>query len=290
LKLGQYELGPNDTPENGIYCGDARELAKAIPDESVDLTLTSPPYDNLRTYGKSFSADTFDWHPIIAELYRVTKLGGVVVWVVADGTIKGSETGTSFRQALWAMECGFNLHDTMIYQTDRQPQNGPRYEPKFEYMFVLSRERPTTWNPIMASSKYAGSKCSPKEYNSDGSKKAWWGNGIVKPLKVKGNVWSIPSGKNKSTTDTVAHPAIFPEALAHDHIISWSNPGDTVLDPMGGSGTTCKIAKQTGRHWLAFDISASYCAEARERVRNTQPPLFVPEPEQQLQMAIRSQT
>lgn len=244
-----------------IYHGRAEEVLPTL--EPVDLTVTSPPYDNLRTY----NGYTFDFEIIAKELYRVTKPGGVIVWVVGDATIDGSETGTSFRQALYFKDvCEFNLHDTMIYQSDRQPVNNNRYEPKFEYMFVLSKGKPKTWNPIMESSLYAGARCSPKEYNQDGSKKEWWGDGVVKDTKVKGNVWYIPTGAHKSTMDNVAHPAIFPEALANDHIRSWSNPGDIILDPMCGSGTVGKMARKNGCRFIGIDVSEEYCQITVQRL------------------------
>jgi len=253
-----------------VICGDCAEVMATWEADCIDLTVTSPPYDNLRTY----EGYTFDFEAIAAQLWRVTKPGGVVVWVVGDATIKGSETGTSFRQALHFMELGFNLHDTMIYQTDRQPSNSNRYEPKFEYMFVLSKDAPKTFNPIRIPSTYAGSKHSPSEYKKDGTKKKWTMGRIVGETKVIGNVWYIPSGKGKSTIDIFNHPGIFPEKLARDHILSWSNPGDLVLDPMCGSGTTLKMAKQTGRDYIGIDISEKYCEIARKRVMYAQPPLF----------------
>lgn len=262
MNLGPYE-------PNNIYCGECSEMMSHLPDGCIDLTVTSPPYDNLRTY----HGFTFDYTAVISQLYRVTKPGGVVVWVVADATVKGSETGTSFRQALYAMGCGFRLHDTMIYQTDKQPLNDNRYEPKFEYMFVWSKGKPKTWNPIMIPSTYAGQKCAPREYNKNGTKKDWSGNGIVKAKKVLGNVWYFPSGKGKTTTDNINHSGMFPEALARDHIISWSNPGDLVFDPMIGSGTMAKMAMQNGRNYLGFDISEEYVELARRRVAYANPPL-----------------
>lgn len=235
------------------------------------LTVTSPPYDKLRNY----HGFTLDWHEIIKQLYRVTKPGGVVVWVVADATVKGSETGTSFKQALWAMECGFNLHDTMIYQSDKQPLNQNRYEPKTEYMFIWAKDKVKTFNPIMEKSTYAGQKCSPTKTNVDGTKAEWTGNGVIKAEKVKGNVWIYGTGNGKTTTDVIFHDAPFPEALARDHILSWSNPGDIVLDPFMGSGTTAKMAMQNGRHYLGFDISQEYVELARNRVEWANPPLLV---------------
>lgn len=254
-----------------IITGDNAEVMAKFPPDCIDLTVTSPPYDNLRDY-KGYS---FDFELVARELFRVTKSGGVVVWVVGDATVNGSETGTSFRQALYFMQCGFRLHDTMIYQTDKQPLNSNRYEPKFEYMFVLSKGAPAVFNAITEPSRYFGSsKSSPVVYESDGTKKKWWGSGKIKERKVKGNIWYIPSGEGKTTTDNIDHPGMFPEALARDHILSWSNPGDLVLDPFFGGGTTGKMAKENSRRYIGIEISAEYVEIARKRITAANVPLF----------------
>ena len=141
---------------NKIIQGDCLEVMKSIPDKSIDMVLTSPPYDNLRDY-KGY---TFNFEGIAQEIYRVLKDGGVCVWIVGDATIKGSETGTSFRQALYFKEIGFNLHDTMIwYKTNPMPYIKKNcYTPCFEYMFVFSKGKPNTFNPIMIECKTKGSK------------------------------------------------------------------------------------------------------------------------------------
>ena len=253
--------------------GDCLDILPTLEAGSVDLTVTSPPYDNLRDYGKDFDANKFDWKAIIKQLYRVTAVGGVVVWVVADATIKGSETGTSFRQALWAMECGFNLHDTMIYQTAKPPMNVKRYEPAFEYMFVWSKGQPCVFNPIMVASRYAGKSRSSMTYrNKNGNLDATHDakDGRIRPQKIKTNIWDIKSGYGKSTlyNDAYQHPAIFPEQLAHDHIISWSNEGDTVLDPFLGSGTTGVAALRLNRKFIGIELDADYFALAETRIKN----------------------
>ena len=248
-----------------LYCGDcAVVMAEKLADESVDLTVTSPPYDNLRVY----EGYTFDFEAIAAQLWRVTKPGGVVVWVVADATINGSETGTSFRQALHFMSLGFNLHDTMAYGKDRPPGNDGRYQPVFEFMFVFSKGRPKTFNPIMVK-KSTNDKRKVKTFHREA--RTGFATGFSKSetnLRVKDNYWFYVAGGGNATKDKLAHqhPAIFPEALAHDHIISWSNPGDLVLDPMVGSGTTGKVAVATGRRFIGIDISAKYLEIARKRV------------------------
>jgi DNA modification methylase len=241
-----------------VICGDCLEVMKDIPDKSIDLTVTSPPYDNLRTY----NGYSFDFEGIAKELYRVTKDGGVVVWVVGDATIKGSETGTSFKQALYFKEIGFNLHDTMIYYKKFIPKTHNRYEQEFEYMFVFSKGKPKTFNPILEPSKYAGQNKNARTMRQDSDELSnRSGKGVVKPYRIKGNIWRLLPDHISS------HPAIFPEKLSEDHILSWSNESDTVLDPMCGSGTTCKMAQENKRHFIGIEISQEYCDIANERLR-----------------------
>ena len=256
-----------ELPINQIICGDCVEVMKSWPDECIDLTVTSPPYDNLRDY----RGYTFDFESIARELYRVTKPGGVVVWVVGDATINGSETGTSFRQALYFKDvCGFNLHDTMIYQKDTCsfPETN-RYYPSFEYMFVFSKGTPKTVNLIRdRKNLYSGDTVHGSYRQKDGTLKKRRKGKIIQKLGVRFNIWEYSTGKYHYTRDEIAfqHPAIFPEQLAADHIISWSNPGDIVLDPMCGSGTTCKMALKLGRRFIGIDIAEEYCEIARKRV------------------------
>ena len=240
---------------------------KQIPDGSVDLTVTSPPYDNLRTYNGNIDQWNFEkFQGIAKELYRVTADGGVVVWIVADATIKGSETGTSFRQALYFKECGFNLHDTMIWKkTNPIPLTHNRYEQHFEYMFVFSKGSPKTFNPIKIP---CATKGRIKNWNWKRSNKEE-GSAVrnrnevtvTKSEKIKGNVWEMPVSNTKYN-----HPATFPEQLANDHIISWSNEGDLVYDPFMGSGTTAKMAIINKRNWIGSEISKEYCEIAEKRI------------------------
>jgi len=246
---------------NQIHQGNSAELLKRIEDNSVDLTVTSPPYDNLRDY-KGYS---FDFETITKELYRVTKEGGVVVWVVGDSTINGSETGTSFRQALFFKEIGFNLHDTMIYAKNNYiPLTHNRYEQQFEYMFVFSKGKPMVFNPIKIKCKIVGTKRSRKKSNKEIGSSVRNRDEITetKAYKQKSNIWFMNVSNTKHK-----HSAIFPEQLVNDHILSWSNEGDLVLDPFVGSGTTCKIAKLQGRKFIGIDISEDYCKIARKRIR-----------------------
>lgn len=254
-----------------LILGDSAQMLGTLDADSIDLTVTSPPYDNLRTY----NGFAFDFETIARELYRVTKLGGVVVWVVGDETIDGCETGTSFRQALFFTECGFNLADTMIYQkTDLAfPRHGHRkYPAAFEYMFVLSKGKVKTFNMLRdRRNKRAGDVMSGTVRNADGTTKPSLANGkVVAEFGARSNVWGYSTGKGKSSVDEIAfkHPAIFPEALARDHIASWSNPGDTVLDPFMGSGTTGKAARQMARNFVGIEISAEYMEIAQARIND----------------------
>lgn len=254
---------------NQVIHGDCLQIMKDIPDGSVDLTVTSPPYDNLRAYDNC--CDDFNetkWKAIIGELYRITAIGGVVVWVVGDQTFNGSETGTSFRQALFAKECGFNLHDTMIYQKcgcSKPDKN--RYYNQFEYMFILSKGKPVTFNQICdIKNKTHGRRVNCTEREASGKIRISWGkknNVFVKEFSARYNIWKI---SNADKTFQRMHPAVFPLALAKDHIISWSNEGDIVLDPFAGSGTTCVAAINTGRRFIGIEKNSEYCAIAQRRV------------------------
>jgi DNA modification methylase len=256
---------------NKIYCGNNTDILKTFPDECIDLTVTSPPYDNLRTY----NGYEFNFEEVAKQLFRITKQGGIVVWVVGDATIKGSETGTSFKQALYFKDvCGFNLHDTMIYNCNKPPLTHNRYEQGFEYMFVFSKGSPKTFNPIMKKNKYAGNNSLRNgdwASGKDGSAmRVREGFKAVKEYGIKNNIWYYETGGGKTTLDKIAfnHPAIFPEQLAKDHIISWSNEGDVVLDPFCGSGTTLKMALLTNRNYIGIDISEEYCELSEQRINN----------------------
>jgi len=251
---------------NTIHCENCLETMARMPDGFVDLTVTSPPYDNLRDY-KGY---TFDFEPISRELFRVTKDGGVVVWIVADATIKGSETGTSFRQALGFMDVGFRLHDTMIWNKGAFSAAGSlsvRYGSVFEYMFVLSKGSLRAFNPIKDRiSRYPEQKIHSAVRKADGSfvKSSSCGKNVNK-LSQRFNVWCI--APEKSNIKRTGHPAQFPEALARDHIISWSNPGDLVYDPFMGSGTTAKMAHLLQRNWVGSEISQEYVDLANKRLK-----------------------
>ena len=270
MKLNElYENSWYANEHGMLFNMDCVECMRQIEDNTIDLTVTSPPYDDLRKY----NGYSFDFENTAKELYRITKDGGIVVWVVGDKTEKGSESGTSFKQALYFKEIGFNLHDTMIYMSDKPPLTHNRYEQKFEYMFVFSKGKPKTFNPIMEECKYAGSdkKARTFRHTGDELQETHIKNKVNKE-KIKGNVWYFSTGYNKSTKDIIAfkHPAIFPEQLANDHIISWSNENDIVFDPFMGSGTTAKMAELNNRKWIGCELSEEYCWIIKERLENTE--------------------
>lgn len=269
----------NDFPAEkmGIHCANCIDYMSHMDNESVDLTVTSPPYDQLRDY-KGFD---FDYREIARHLFRITRKGGVVVWVVGDATINGSESGTSFKQALWFKHIGFDLFDTMIYEkTGTSFPSAGRYTQVFEYMFVFSKGKPKTFNPIKDIPKlWEGSWGELRVRNKDGSLttrdidnagKATSGRDDTGKYgyKQRTNIWRIVNGGGFGQKDEIAknHPATFPEQLANDHIITWTNPGDLVFDPMCGSGTTLKAAKLNHRKYLGVDISPEYCSIARNRL------------------------
>lgn len=234
-----------------IYAEDCLETMSRMPDNYVQLTVTSPPYDNLRQY----NGYSFDFEKTAKELFRITAPGGVVVWIVGDATEKGSETGTSFRQALGFKEAGFNLHDTMIYEKNSPAypasRRGNRYTQIFEYMFVLSKGKPANGRLICDKpNKWAGFK--------DFSGKL---KNPVPEFSPRNNIWRYVTSFNG-----VKHPAPFPLLLAEDHVTSWSNPGDLVYDPFMGSGTTAVAAMKHGRQYIGSEISPEYVAIAEERI------------------------
>jgi len=253
---------------NKIINGNCVEIMKSLEENSIDLTVTSPPYDNLRNY-KGY---VFPFEEIAQQLFKVTKDGGIVVWVVSDATIKGCETGTSFKQALYFTEIGFNLHDTMIFQKANPiPQiYRKRYNNEFEYMFVFSKGNVKTHNPIMVDCLHAGLELNGttyKNYSKDEQKREKKAN-PVKKQKIKGNIWEYVVGKKAEDQEAKGHPAPFPCALARDHIYSWTNKDDIVLDPLCGSGTTCVSALQLGRNYIGIDISKQYCEMTEKRIND----------------------
>jgi site-specific DNA-methyltransferase (adenine-specific) len=263
---------------NTIHCGNAVEVLSTFDDNSIDLTVTSPPYDNLRTYNGKVKDEvvyedgfSFPFVEMARELYRVTAKGGVVVWVVNDQVKNGGETGSSFKQALKFKEIGFTLYDTMIYHKNGAPfpETG-RYSQVFEYMFVFSKGKPKTVNLLKDKpNRWAGHSNfgDPSKRQKDGDLKKV-DKFTISEYGTRYNVWYINNGAGFSSKDKIAfeHPAIFPESLAEDHILSWSNEGDIVLDPMAGSGTTLKMAKMNRRNYIGIDINQEYINLCERRI------------------------
>lgn len=234
---------------------------KTFADKSFDLVLTSPPYDNLRDY----NGYSFDFENTAKEIFRLTKDGGVCVWIVGDATVGGSETGTSFKQALSFKEIGFNLHDTMIWNKGGFSAVGAlvsRYAPVFEYMFILTKGAPKTFNPIMdRKTKHGGKNAGGTVRQKDGTTKPMSKTMTINEYGQRFNIW-----EQFPQAESLGHPAPFPLHLALDHILSWSNEGDTILDPFLGSGTTLVAAKQLNRNATGIEISPEYCEIARKRL------------------------
>jgi DNA modification methylase len=265
---------------NKTYNENCLDTMKKMPNDYVKLTITSPPYDDLRTYNKNvgsnkdeFNGYSFPFEDIAKELFRVTQKGGIVVWVVSDAVQNGSESGTSFRQALYFKEVGFNIHDTMIYRKLNPPPNaGTRYQQMFEYMFVFSKGKPVTTNIGL---RDRSNKCNDKRVyrkkkfsrNKDGEFNE--GDYFVKERVPDFNIWDFYVGGGNSTNDKIAfeHPAIFPEELVKKHLESWSNEGDLIYDPFMGSGTTSKMCILNNRKYIGSELSSEYCEIEKKRLK-----------------------
>jgi site-specific DNA-methyltransferase (adenine-specific) len=250
-----------------IFNTDCLDYLKTVSSDSIKFTLTSPPYDDIRDY----NGYSFPFEDIAQELWRTTKVGGVVAWNVADATVKGSETGTSMRQALYFMSLGFRLHDTMIYAKKNPMPAGvssKRYHQAWEYIFIFSKDAPETFNPIMVKAKFGHLEANMKHRGKDGqtSYKKTKRNEFT---KVK-NIFEYSVGGGHSAKDKIAfqHPAIMPEQLAADMISTWTNVGDQVFDPFTGSGTTAKVCLELSRHFHGTEVSEEYCDISKKRLEN----------------------
>jgi DNA modification methylase len=254
--LGKFEI-------NTVVAGDCVEVMKEMNEGVIDLTVTSPPYDDLRNY-KGYK---FEFEEIALGLKRITKPGGIIVWVVGDKYLKGNRTLTSFKQALYFQEIGLNVHDVMIYRKKNTPfMRSNAYTNCYEFMFIFSNGSPNTYNPIMEPTVRQGYEKMPANKGADGVN-----NKVLSKLndfKSRTNIWEYAVGSGGTTTDKIAfqHPAVFPEKLARDHILSWTNKGDTVFDPMAGSGTTLKMAKLENRNFFGCDISQEYIDITNQRL------------------------
>ncbi|MEK7399338.1 MAG: site-specific DNA-methyltransferase [Candidatus Poribacteria bacterium] len=264
-KIGEFNL-------NEIYCIDCVEGMKKLPEHSIDLVVTSPPYDDLRNY----NGYKFNFEKIAEGLFRVLKKGGILVWVVSDKIKNGDRSLTSFKQALFFQEVGFNVHDVMIYRKKNTPfMRTNAYTNCYEFMFVLSKGKPNTFNPLKTKTARNGREKLVFNKKADGINKKVWGE--LKEEKTLTNIWDYAVGLHGSTSDKIAfqHTAIFPEKLAEDHILSWTNEGDIVFDPMCGSGTTCKMAKINNRKFIGMDISEEYCELSKSRVNLAENQLLI---------------
>ena len=234
----------------------------------VDLVVTSPPYDELRTYNDSSTWNFEVFKEVANNLTRVLKPGGVIMWNVGDATVDGSETGSSFRQCLYFHdECGLKIHDTMLYQKPSAAypagKNSNRYSQVFEYCFILSKGKPKTTNLLKdKQNSWAGTQNFGRvsSRQKDGSMKVEEGRITVQEWGYRDNIWRIPNGRGfgQSNDEVYKHPATMPEELARGHILTWSNAGDLVLDPFMGSGTTARMAYREDRNWIGFEIDKEY--------------------------------
>jgi len=248
---------------NTIYHSDCVKLMESMDANSVDLTVTSPPYDKLRNY----NGYQFNFENIAGGLFKVTNKGGIVVWVVGDKIKNGNRSLTSFKQALYFQSVGFNVHDVMIYKKKNTPfMRTNAYTNCYEFMFVLSKGSPKTFNPLRVKTARQGHEMMPFNKGADGINRKTLGE--LKPEKTKINIWEYATGLGGTTRDRIAfrHPAVYPEKLAEDHILSWTNPGDVVFDPMCGSGTTCKMALENNRFYIGCDISKEYVELTEKRL------------------------
>lgn len=250
-----------------LYCGDNCDVLGTMPRECIDLVVTSPPYDDLRTYG----GHEWDFYGVAWQLKRVLKPGGVIVWVVNDKTEDGDETATSMKQALHFKQIGLRLHDTMVWHRVCPFPEATRYQPAFEFMFVFSHGQPKAFNCIKDRRTSTGGteSVSRMERQPDGTIRRPERSFVRADFAARFNIWDIKAGWGQSAEEKFAfeHPAIFPEALARDHIRSWSNEGDVVLDPFSGSGTTLKMAREMGRRGIGIEINEEYCDIAVKRLQ-----------------------
>lgn len=249
--------------ENEIYNVDCVEGMRKLPENCIDLVVTSPPYDDLRNY----NGYTFDFENIAKELFRVLKDGGVVVWVVGDKIKNGNKSLTSFKQSIFFQDIGFNVHDVMIYRKKNTPfMRSNAYTNCYEFMFIFSKGKPKTFNPLKTKTVRSGKEKLVANKKADGINKKV--EGTLNKEKTLTNIWDYAVGLGGSTSDKIAfeHTAIFPEKLAQDHILSWSNENDLVFDPMSGSGTTCKMAKMNNRKYIGFEISEEYTDLSKRRL------------------------
>lgn len=264
------------SPENQVICCDCLEGMRGLPGECIPLTLTSPPYGGIRTYD---GHDEWDFMAVARELHRITVEGGVVVWVVQEQIIDGSESGETSRQRLAFADIGFRIHHTMVMARSSGFQTSKiRYGRPLEYAFILSKGRPRHFSPIRDKrNKCAGETRNKTNRNPDGSL-VRAGRWTTRPFGVRGPVWPYHTGKHHNAEEGYAHdhPALMPERMAEDHILSWSKVGELVFDPFAGAGTTLKMARLNFRRYLGFEANREYVEIARRRLRDAEAGLSPP--------------
>lgn len=257
-----------------LYQGDCLDVMDKLIEEGVevDLTVTSPPYDDLRNYNNTLVWNFDIFKQVADRLYSITKDGGVVVWVVGDSVKKGSKTLRCYEQALYFKSIGFNVYDVIIYQkTTPSPPHKNRYFNSFEYQFILSKGKPKTVNllkdrPNKCARTSSGTVTRREKDGSLTTKKSI----KISDFGVRTNVWTYDVGNNKTTTDKFAfkHPAMFPEKLAEDQILSWSNEDDLILDCFMGANTTGKMALLNNRNYIGIEKVEEYFKIAKKRIEN----------------------
>ncbi len=255
---------------NQILNADCLEALAGFPASSIDLTLFSPPYDDVRDYKKNWK---FDFAALGAQLFRATKDGGTAIVVIGDGTKNFAKSLTSFRLAVnWVDSAGWKLFETVIYKRDGNPGAwwNQRFRVDHEYILIFFKGRkPKSFHKehLMIPSKHAGKTYSGTDRLTNGGFKIIEKK-QVNPMKCRGTVWQYAASNTEGNRLKLRHPATFPDKLASDLILCFSEPGDVVLDPMCGSGTTCVVAKQNGRAYIGIEISGEYCEIAEARLRN----------------------
>lgn len=247
-------------PDIKLYNGDCLEVMQNFQDNGIDLVVTSPPYDDLRSYNSNVN-----WKSVATTLFRIVKEGGVVVWNVNDKINSGSKSLTSFKQCIIFNDVGFNVNDVMIWKkSNSMPQiRQPRYNQVFEYMFIFSKGKPKTFNPIMVPCKCAGQKYASTCKKITKGKERVYKEFNINKMKVADNIWEFAIAQNKTE-----HPAVFPLELPLRHIQSWSNENDIVLDPFMGSGTTGIACKQLNRNFIGIELDENYFKIAKKRIES----------------------
>ena len=255
---------------NQIYNEDCLETMGRMEDGLCDLILTSPPYDNLRRYGQERTNHkrlkggmSFDFESIAKEMTRVLKPGGVIMWNVQDQTINMSRTGSSMRQALYFMdECGLNFWDHLIWYKTGTPFPSPhRYRSVWENMFIFSKGKPNTFNPILKRNKTAGQVRNSRKFRDHkGDFVEGFQGTPIREFGNEDNVWYIANGANKSYKNklSVNHPAVMTDEIARRHILTWTNENDIIYDPFLGASTTTRVARDNNRQWIGSEIHTPY--------------------------------